>query len=50
MPPENNLAEGEQNFGHDQDYHRRFKPCRPVNVDHIGEHARGFDDRIELAL
>jgi len=50
MPPENNLAEGKQNFGQYQDDHRRFEPGRPVGVDHIGERARGFDDCIELAL
>ena len=50
MAPENNLAEGDQDFGQNQDHDCRFEPCRPVGVDQFGERARGFDEYRACAL
>src|SRR5262245_40172964 len=50
MSPKNKLADGNQNFGNDQNYDRRLEPGRCVGVDHIGEGSGGLDDRIEFVF
>jgi len=42
MPPENNLSESKQNFGHDQDEHCHFeRVARLASIISV-ERARGF--------